>query len=326
MRGQIVKNQTQQLLIHAIAISALVLVALFLATRYGLISCDQVPYWCSGYHMILEKIYGRTYPNILILYGKSGMGDPHALANFITNNCNLYAQTMPISMVGPGNLSSYDVLIVEHARTLTPEEMAAIWDFAARGGKVLIAGDVGVDAEKNSQYLRVPDNTTWSEMDHVDANSETNSGGHLVIMNRWDRVDAFGNPILFGTQFLGLKYVGDYCHGEANCDVMGYLVPIDDELTSGLHVRVPFNHDFVVVQPLQTSIFGQQKIFATIGGVGACCGQSPPYPVAIRDGYRVVYYAFPPDIVLKDVNATGDSQTRYALVRLLYDICRWAAT
>ncbi len=326
MRGQLVKNQTQQVILHTIAITILVIVALFLATKYGMISCDQVPYWCSGYHMILEKIYGRTYPNILVLYGDSGMGDPKALASFITNQCNLYADTMPISMIGPGNLDGYDVLIVEHARTLTPQQMEAIWDFAAHGGKVLIAGDVGVDAEKNSQYLRVPKDTSWQNMGHVDAN-ETNSGAQLVIMNRWDRVDEFGNPLLFGTQFLGLKYLGDYCHGDMNCTVMGEFIPLNDRLTKSLHIRVPFHHDFVVVQPLQTSLFGTQKIFATVSGVGPCCGESPPFPLAVRDGYRVVYYAFPPDIVLND-EVTGPNGTprKSVLVRLLYDICSWAAT
>ncbi len=324
-------NPSQQVLIHTIAISALLFVALFLATYYGLITCNQVPYWCSGYHAILERIYGRTYPNILILYGRSGMGDPQALARFMSDQCNLVVDTMPISMIGPGNLQGYDVLIVEHARKLSPQEMATIWNFAAHGGKVLIAGDVGVDAENNSEYLRVPEGTSWSSMGRVDVNSDNNSqiGPRLVIMNRWDRKDSFGNPILFGTEFLGLKYVGDYCHGDANCQVMGSIVPADDLLTDGLRIRLPFDHDFVVVQPLQTSVFGPQKIFATVDGVGDCCGQTPPFPVAIRNGWRVVYYAFPPDEILQDVADTNTDVrgvSRAALVRLLYGICKWAAT
>ncbi len=316
MRGQIAKNPTQQIIIHAISITLLLFVALFLATKFGMIHCSQVPYWCDGYRIIVSTIYGRSYPSILILHGDSGMGDPKLLARIIEDKCRLYPVVDRIDTVSAGNLENYDVVIVEKARELTPEQMSMLWDFAAKGGKILIIGDVGVEPSRPDEVLTV-------EEYNEDMNAPVE-----VVKNSWDRVDEFGRPILFGTRFLGLKYYGNYCSDE-NCTVAGIISFKDDVLTAGLPSSAPFPLNFAVVGDLRYSALGPHTTVATIDRVSPVYGLKAPYPAIIRTGYRMIYMAFPPEELWKLVDREVSSGTvpPYASVALLIpNLCNWASS
>lgn len=316
MRGQVVKNQTYQILIHAVAITLLLVVALTLATKFGLIHCSQVPYWCDGYRQIISTFYGRTYPAILILYGDSGMGDPQLLSRIIEDKCRLYADIDRIDTVSAGNLENYDVVIVERARVLSPEQMSMLWDFTAKGGKILIVGDVGVEAELPSQFVTVQE-----------TNEDTNTVQEKIL-NIWDRKDEFGSYVLFGTRFLGLKYLGNYCSDDG-CTVSGTISFKRDYLTAGLPSRAPFPINFAIVEDLRYSSLGPHTTVATIDGVAPVHGAKAPYPAIIRTGYRMIYMAFPPEELWKMVDQQVRSGTvpEYASVALIIqNICNWASS
>ncbi len=317
MRGQIVRNQSQQVLVHAVAITLILLVSLFLATKFGMIHCSQVPYWCKGYRTIISTIYGRPYPNVLILYGKSGMGDPKLLERIIEDKCNIYPVLADIDTVSAGNLSNYDVVIVEHARVLTPEQMDMLWDFAAKGGRLLLVGDVGAEPSKPSELVSV-------EEFNRESNAPTSR-----ILNVWDRKDEFGNYVLFGTRFLGLKYLGNYCKDSNSCHVSGTLLFNPDLLSAGLPSRAPFPLNFAVVEDLHGSALGPHTTVATVENVAPVYGTSPPYPAIIRTEYRMIYMAFPPEELwaMVDRAIRSGKVPPYAPVALIVrNICNWASS
>ena len=316
MRGQIVKNPSQQLLFHALAITLLLFVALFLATKFGMIHCSQVPYWCQGYRSIVSALYGRSYPAILILHGDSGMGDPELLSRIIEDKCRLYPVVDHIDTVSAGNLDNYDVVIVEKARKLTPDQMSMLWDFTAKGGKILVIGDVGVEPARPGEILTV-------EEYNEDANSTVE-----VVKNLWDRKDQFGRYVLFGTRFLGLKYYGNYCNGD-ECTVSGTISFKDDPLTAGLPNSAPFPLNFAVIEDLRYSTLGPHTTVATIDNVAPVYGLTAPYPAIVRTGYRMIYMAFPPEELWRMVDQQVRSGTvpPYASVALIIpDLCNWASS
>ncbi|MDN5358610.1 MAG: hypothetical protein PWP76_453 [Candidatus Diapherotrites archaeon] len=316
MRGQVVKNPTYQIVIHAVAITLLLLAALTLATKFGMIHCSQVPYWCSGYRAIISAIYGRTYPAVIILHGDEGMGDPRLLSRLLEDKCRIYADVEDVDTVSPGNLDRYDVVIIERARKLSPEQMDMLWDFTAKGGRILIIGDVGVEPESPAEYVQVEE-----------FNEETNTTTKRVV-NTWDRQDEFGNYVLFGTRFLGLKYHGNYCEDE-DCEISGTISFKPDVLTAGLPNSAPFPLNFAVVEDLRSSVLGPHTVVATIDNVAPVYGQKAPYPAIIRTGYRMIYMAFPPEDLWELVDRETRSGTvpPYASVALIVlNICNWASS
>lgn len=316
MRGQLGREHAYKIVVHAVAITVLLLVALTLATKFGFIHCSQVPYWCDGYRQIISTFYGRAYPSVLILYGDSGMGDPELLYRIIENKCRLYVDIDSIGAVSSGNLENYDVVIVERARVLSPEQMDMLWDFVARGGKILIIGDVGVEAEMPSQLVTVED-----------LNEDANTVEERIL-NVWDRKDEFGRYVLFGTNFLGLRYLGNYCP-EGECSVSGTISFKQDVLTAGLPSRAPFPLNFAVVEDLRFSSIGPHTTVATIEGVAPAYGKRPPYPAIVRTGYRMIYMAFPPEELWRmvDEQVRSGSVPEYASVAMIIrNICNWAGS
>ncbi len=250
--------------------------SLYLATKYGFIHCSVIPHWCSIYSSINSKLYGRIYPSVLLLYGDKGLGDPHIVENYIRNVCKYHIRSAPVSAVSLGNLQNYDVVIVEHARYLTAEQLASLWDFAAKGGRLVLIWDVGVDGPEN-EFL------TWKDL------GEENREG---IVNRWDRKKEDGTVVDFGSSVLGLKYLG--VSGEEN-DLSGVVYFNRDMMTEGLPKSLDLRGKFVATRITNSSVFGPLTVAGVIDDTGEVNGVKPPFPAVVRIGYRVVYIAYPPE-------------------------------
>ena len=251
---------------------------LYLATKYGFIHCSVLPHWCGIYRSINTAVYGRVYPSVIILYGDSGLGDPKFLEQYIRKVCRYHVRSVPVGYVSLGNLQSYDVVIVEHARKMSAAQLEMLWDFVSNGGKLVLIGDSGVEAPNPEEYL------TWKEL------GEENKEG---IVNPWDRVKEDGTTIQFGTYLLGLKFYG--VGGEEN-EISGEVKFEDDILTEGLPISLDLKTRFAATKPLNSSVFGPQLIDATIVNTGKVNGAKPPFPAVMRIGYRIVYLAYPPEL------------------------------
>ena len=330
------QKQGTQVIIHAVIIAVLLIGALFLATRFGLISCAQIPFWCDGYHFILSKVLGRPYPLVLLVYGDSGMGNPQYLSAFLENQCNLHVDTEPLAAMSAGNLSHYDVVIVEHARTMNADQMRMLWDYVAKGGKLLFVGDSGTVSENPAYYVYVGGGVPVStEANHArseggDSNSLVD-GNRGIILNPWDRYDSFGRLVLFGKKMLGLQYVGNICSSDGKpsdsgeprtCSLAGRVLVYNDTLTSGLPTSFSMNCNFAVVKDYGFSVFGPHTTLLAYHTGAPFRGVQPPYPILVRTGYRIVYSAFPPECLLQSEN----TEMRGIGYLLMMNLCRWMST
>lgn len=270
-------TQTLDVAKNVLVLALVLLVALTLATRFGLIYCGQIPYWCDAYRAIMRAVLGRNYPAVLIAYGDHGMGDYNVLYSYIRKNCRLYVRTAPIARLGPGNLDKFDVVIVERARVLDSDQLEMLWDFVAGGGKLVFVGDAGTDDGRNGATFYAENN----------------------VPNPWDRVKPDGTVIPFGSGLLGLRYLGD-----AN----GYLRSVsveDDPLSAAIPQGVSYSGPYARVSILGTSAFGRQVVVLSAGSD----------PLLVRIGYRILYFAFPPERAL--------GQRDIQLAFLLRNLCTW---
>ncbi len=272
--------QTIDLVKNLALLAIFLLVALTLATRFGFIYCGQIPGWCDAYHVIMRLVLNRNYPAVLIVYGDDGMGDPGKLHDYIRQVCRIYVRKAPITRVGPGNLSRYDVVVVEHAKTLSAEQLEMLWDFVASGGKLVFVGDSGTDDDRNGATFYAENN----------------------VVNPWDRVKPDGTVILFGSELLGLRFK-DVVSGYA-----GKVSVEDDPLTAAIPEDVHFSGSYARVEIMGTSVFGPQAVVMTAGSD----------PLIVRVGYRIVYFAFPPE------SALGQESVQMAF--LVRNLCDWMGT
>ncbi len=270
---------------------------------------------------------------MLVVYGDSGLGNPQYLASFLENQCNLHVDTEPIAAMSAGNLSHYDVVVVEHAKTMNADQMRMFWDYVVKGGKLLFIGDSGTVSENPAYYVYVGGGAPVStgsvsgESNTQDANTvqEANRG---VVINPWDRYDSFGRLVLFGKKMLGLQYVGNICEGNSDsnepmtCDLAGHVLVYNDTLTSGLPASFSMNCNFAVVKDYGFSVFGPHTTLLAYQTGAPFKGVAPPYPLMIRTGYRIVYIAFPPECLLQSEN----TEMRGIGYLLMMNLCRWMST
>ncbi len=258
-------------------------VALYLATKYGLVHCLSIPYWCEVYSSINTAVFGRSYPSILVV-SDSEEGD--TVIKLFREHCNIYARLDRPERVSPGELQQYDAVVV-FAKTLSFREMEMFYTYATRGGKLVWIMDSGTEFEKGKGD-DCGDFRGETELANVEENVD--------LISPWDRALCEGGEIVelpFGREVLGLYYVENDSVFELEPDPQGY-----PSLVSGL-TRKKYSTEYAVVKSRGYSAFGDAVIEAYSG----------ENPLILRYGYRVFYYAFPPWRV-------EDSDV------LIYNLCR----
>jgi len=116
----------------------LVLVLLFVLVNFGYIRACDIP----GFSGIYYGIKGT--PQIAIVSGTDGGGDPEYLQGLVQASTNQYPPLLDLEQVPDAEaLNSYDIVIVEHAKTIPTKTLWAFKDFVYRGGKLVWIGDAG---------------------------------------------------------------------------------------------------------------------------------------------------------------------------------------
>ncbi len=122
---------------HVIVIILLVIVLLFVATKFGWMHCSQVPGWCNYYC----KIEGsRT--RVAVISDNTGFGDANAFVTLLSKQKpDFVPERFPAKELSFGQLKAYDLVIVEGLRNVTPSQLSAIRKFLDGGGNMILVGD-----------------------------------------------------------------------------------------------------------------------------------------------------------------------------------------
>jgi len=102
-----------------------------------------------------EKVYYgvKGYPHIAIVSGSDGIGNPEELRNVIVERTHVFPMELSVTdLLTGGVLDNYDLVIVEHAKTMDSRALASFKDYVQKGGKLVWIGDAGTKLA-DSDYL-----------------------------------------------------------------------------------------------------------------------------------------------------------------------------
>jgi len=84
----------------------------------------------------------RTHSRVALVYGDDGIGDPTALENMIRRvRPYTYLEPVRLSDASYGMLKGYDLVILEHARSVSYKESRALREYLNKGGMMVWVGD-----------------------------------------------------------------------------------------------------------------------------------------------------------------------------------------
>ncbi|MBI5553362.1 MAG: hypothetical protein HY917_01340, partial [Candidatus Diapherotrites archaeon] len=185
-----------RLTIKIITLFAL-LVGLLFAASY-VFKCGVIPFpgWCELYYGTLHASTGGQ-PEVLIVYGTSGLGDPGRLSFELSNpkGARASVRELEVERISLNLLKQYDLVIVEKARMLSAMQLKMFMDYVNGGGRLVWTGDAGVESPEDD-FLRE------FEDPKGDSNADT-------AVNPWAR-KLEGKTIRLD-QFLSVQYQRNYC-------------------------------------------------------------------------------------------------------------------
>ena len=301
---------------HIITLIALVALILGILTWAGMVKCSAIPGWCSVYYFVAGE------PNILIVYGDTGLGDPFALQKAIQQPEHLgkRAEMIHLKNISPGFLKNYKLVIVDRAKKMSTEQMNLFIEYAAFGGKLVWIGDSGTELTEDDLLLLESDRSPDSSDEPI---------------GPWARklIKDDGNYIVALDQLLSVEFIGNYCDiksCEDELPFIGYFrkTPGDTHsLINGLNPNFEmrgnfslvekrldkYNNEVLTVDAL-SSIIDEKGIVKTkgfnYGRTFSVVMVSSPSGL----GESVVYYAIPPETFLIE----GQPEKTYLFIENIY--------
>ncbi|MBI5884823.1 hypothetical protein HZB89_01865 [archaeon] len=291
-----------------VVLIALLLGLLLVVTWAGFIKCNSIPGWCGVY----ESVFGK--PKIAIVFGSDGLGDPTLLRQALADpklGVGVRPEMISLSLISFGNLEPYDLIIVEHAATMTTEQLKAFRDYVTqKGGRLIWVADSATKLGPKDQYL-LKQERAGGVVDP--ANKET--------IGPWSRKTSTGEIISFD-ELLGVNFAANYCSlkpcTEGKEPFIGNLIPTkDNPLVYGLSPFLQLHGDFSIVEDYGTgtralSVDYQSALIDLNKGISV----GPVFPLIVQSGLggKVAYYAVPPETFVKD----SQKEKFYSIVQNMY--------
>jgi hypothetical protein len=295
------EKEQVDLALKLLGVIVLIFVILFILTWSGVVKCKDVhPYWCDAYDLIVGG------PRVLIVYGDDGLGDPDALKALLQDpSIGVGAvDAQHVERISSGNLKRYKLVIVEKAKKLSADQLNMFMDYVNQGGGRLVwVGDSGTDFA-DGETREVSDTNLQKK----------------IANNPWIRVKETEDEysVISFDEFLGLKYLGNYC-SEVSCTDQPFSVGrLESEATGNhplifgispvLNFKIKKGRDFSLVRQIPNS--PGSNIVLNLNHLGVANGKTIQIPKNIPMiatsstglGERVAYYAYPLEWFYQDNN------------------------
>jgi hypothetical protein len=127
-----------------IGLVVLVLVLLFVLVNFGYIRACDIP----GFSGIYYSIKGT--PRVAIVSGTDGTGNADKFRAIVAQEVHMAPAVIPMNVVLDSSaLSNYQIVIVEHAKTISTQTLWAFQKYVQAGGKLVWIGDAGTKLGSN---------------------------------------------------------------------------------------------------------------------------------------------------------------------------------
>jgi hypothetical protein len=246
----------------------LILVLLFVLTKTRIIYPSSIPFWQNIYCNVFVQHHGQ----IAIIYGSDGIGNVNNLTIMIQQvNPNLVVEPIDVSSLSPGLLSNFDLVILDHVKTVSFTAVLDVEDYLNSGGQLLWIGDSFT-------------NQTLTSADLADAllKNQTQPFYYENLTKQAAKQVGFGT---FGSKYLFASYLN-------HTNLYNIIFKIDasnnyliNGLKSGENVSIELALINLYSSPTQTRVAD-----AVIG--------NQTYPAVLIEksvGSIIVYTAFPPE-------------------------------
>jgi hypothetical protein len=140
-------------LVHLLVFFVLIFAALFVATKFKVIHCSQVPgsVWCPTYCSVAgnSKVAFVTDPN-----DEGGIGNSSQLM-LLAQRARIRTPMVSFNLdqISSGLLKNYELVVLENARTYSNRQAEALQAYVANGGSLLVIGDVFTNATLTADDL-----------------------------------------------------------------------------------------------------------------------------------------------------------------------------
>lgn len=246
----------------------LLLVLLFILTKTRVIYPSSIPFWQNVYCNVFVQHHGR----IALIYGADGIGNVNQLTSMISQvSPNLVVDPIDVSSLSPGLLSDYDLVILDHVKTVSFTGVLDVEDYLNAGGQLLWIGDsfsnqILTDSDKQAALLA----------------NQTQPFYYENLTKQASKQVGFGS--------FGAKYLFAYYLNSTNYRSFIFKIDaVDNYLVSGLKSGNNVSMDLALVNPYSSPT--QTRVADAIIG-----NQSYPSIIIEKSvGSLIVYTAFPPE-------------------------------
>jgi hypothetical protein len=299
-------NQIQaKTVIRIVLFIALVIALLF--TVSFVFGCGTIPFpgWCDLYYEVMRAETGGQ-PQVLILYGQSGMGNPNLLEQELTRPTGVRARvtSIEIDRATAGLLEKYDLVIVERAKEMSSQQIKMIVDYVNRGGRLIWTGDAGTRPKQKPGETKKEAEKREFLLEFEDPQGDSNSEKPV---NPWAR--KFEGKIVRLDEILSAKYLGNYCDPRIETEdglksictgpdapFIGNMrkIALQNKLINELREGKVYG-DMAIVQVAAESLTTLQIMDVETMGPVTGLGTQQSLPLIIQSGFggKVIYYAMP---------------------------------
>lgn len=292
----------------------LILVAILLGVVMWVFGCNVIPEGCTVWQMVFGE------PKVLIVYGDDGLGDPQLLQRVLESrqHVGVRARTAHLDTITLGNLKKYQLVIVEHARTMSTEKMKMLVDYAIGGGRIVWTGDAGTELASGDRILYQYERAGMDICEDMDQEKlwrdkqlkidDINCMWRAQVkeLSPWARYyrDGDRNISINLDTMLNLRYIGNYCRFKdckSEAPQIGRLdvgQESENQLIYGLNPNLTMYGDFAIVDEeggSSTRVLSVDYGGNLISKNKMDLGMSFPVIVTAGMGERWAYYALPPE-------------------------------
>lgn len=281
-------------IMNVVILIVLVVVLLVVLTKFRFIHPRDIPGWQGVYCGIIEPGHSR----IAIVYGDDGAGDPEKLENLLTRARPSSAPIrIPLQEISAGMLKNYDIVFLDHARTITFGQAAALQAYLDGGGNLVW------QADSASVYTVTPEELSEALMMNA-----SKPGYYENFIKKVNNTKGFGD---LGSLYAGIAYVRT--EAAAN-DLILRIVDSQNLIGSGVGLApegsvagTPRELPLGQMAPgMPYAVVNEKPLGALAGSTKVAVlatGAKQLYPAIIDTKYvsRIVYVAFPAELISEKI-------------------------
>jgi len=261
---------------HVIVLALLLVVLLFVLTKFKWIHCSQIPQWCN--------VYCTATGNSRVAVITGGLADPgigngDQLERLINQNrITTLVTRFNASEISAGLLEDYELAVLTEVKNISLRQALVLSEYLNRGGSLLWEGDA------------LSSNYTFTDEDKflLQAENQSRPGVYEAYERLLNRTSGYGFGFLGET--LGVRYVKTTTTDKEYSTTNPRFRSVKDHLvTSGLK-----NFELLAPVPF-AQVVEDSKAVTKIAVLSPGSSQGKEFPLLLERKFvgRVLYSAIP---------------------------------